>query len=152
MTVFPPENLRPLLDEMAPKARLLSRQCWTERVRDRKLCVRTSLQSYQRGVVALMVVVEIIELLNNSRNVVVKIIKETTQLNSGKKCGKLSVYTFGGIFQPVPAFSLSSRCRIFCITATCAEKRFRDLVLTGLHRRSSLSLIFQFLLPRAGIC
>lgn len=84
MTVFPSKNLHPLLDEMAPKARLLSRQCWTARVRDRKLCVQTSLQSYQRGVVALMVVVEVIELLNNSRNIVVKIIKETTQLNLGK--------------------------------------------------------------------
>lgn len=31
-----------------------------------------------------MVVVEVIELLNNSRNIVVKIIKETTQLNLGK--------------------------------------------------------------------
>lgn len=82
-----------------------------------------------------MVVVEINELLNNSRNIVVKIKKETTQLNLGKKCGKLSVYTLGGIFQLVPAFPLSSRCRIFCVTATCAEKRFRDLVLTVLHRR-----------------
>lgn len=61
--------------------------------------------------------------------------KRNDAIKFGKKCGKWSVYTFGGIFQPVPAFPLSSRCRIFCVTATCAEKRFRNLVLTGLHRR-----------------